>query len=297
MTKKVNSYSENSEQSDIEELFVKEVKTFAKRMLKTSLFVGTFQEKRFVQPLGDYRDVIKINSNETDFIENLIAVKKKVESITPKRWIGITSPNMIGAPAGYSLWVDLQENILGDYWFKVKSVELLNKEFRLKLEIIRPFKVTSIQTGESSSSIEDFNVQEYFRSLWDSVKVHTKYFAYHTCTLSNIKDTVIFLCLLSAAIVTGTIHIVKYLMDYLLKLIKALSDLIKAVTPVLVATIKVAGNVTNTTVMSIANLVQGGAKNQPKQLYQPVYPRLHARNYRQRALPYKSSVVITEIVD
>lgn len=114
------------------------VKTFSKRMLKTQLFMGTYEEKRFVQPLNAYRDVVRVHSDEKTFIENLLTVKHKAQSELGEflPWIGITEPNMIGAPMGYCLWVILPVEVFGSYWFQVKSVRCSTMEvIRVKLLI------------------------------------------------------------------------------------------------------------------------------------------------------------------
>ncbi|CAH0552666.1 unnamed protein product [Brassicogethes aeneus] len=298
MTRKVNQSTDTLDTSDYEDGSVeKSVKIFAKRMLKTTLFVGTFQEKRFVESLNAYRDVIKINDEEERFIENLRSVKIKVQTSLTKKWVGITSPTTAGAPVGHCLWVDLGKNILGKYWFKVKTVELTDNEFRLKLEIVRPYKAESL-FGDSSmemDNIVNFDFQKYLTSICDNLKLNTKYFLIHILTLQNIKETTVFLSLLLATMVTALVQTIKYLMEYFLKLIKTISEFIKSVTPIMITTIKVLGGIATSIINSITVMFQGKPNLDRRNTYQPAYPQIKGSYYQQRALPYKSSVVITEI--
>lgn len=241
------------------------VKRFAKQMLKNSIFIGTFHEKRFVESLNAYRDVVSISNDETELIENLIAVKKRIEREFVKfPWIGITGPHGIGTPAGYNLWVELPIEVFGKYWFKIKSVDFLSNQMFLKLEVIRP--VNDNSSGHLSSftntSSEILNVSFSDIKLWAKEKI---YFLYNVLTTDNIKSAIIFTSILFSTVVLSTIDIIKYLLEYFLKLIDELSKLIKTLTPIIVHLINTCGRI----IFGLFHLIATLFKRNPPP--QPVY--------------------------
>lgn len=222
------------------------IKKYAKQMLRNSLFIGTFQEKRFVEPINSYRDVITIAGDEEDFITNLLVVKRKIdEGFLKKPWLGITDPDTVGAPVGYNLWVELKEEVFGKYWYKVKTVEFHQNEIRLKLDIIRPVKQehSPLRTNTSGTqqTTDDVDFKEYFNQVCQALKLNLTSFCTGVLTFENIKQSVIFLSLLVGAIITGGVSIIQYLLEYLLKLIREVSFLIKAITPIITTCVNLIG--------------------------------------------------------
>uniref|UniRef100_V5I9V1 Uncharacterized protein n=1 Tax=Anoplophora glabripennis TaxID=217634 RepID=V5I9V1_ANOGL len=224
------------------------IKKYAKQMLRNSLFIGTFQEKRFVEPLNSYRDVITIARHEEDFINNLLVVKRKIdEGFLKKPWLGITDPDTVGAPVGYNLWVELKEEVFGKYWYKVKTVEFHENEIRLKLDIIRSVKQehSPLRTNTNASSTQQntdaVDFREYFNQICEALKFNLMNFCSSVLTFNNIKQSVIFLSLLIGAIITGGVGLIQYLLEYLLKLLREISFLIKAVTPIVTTCVNLVG--------------------------------------------------------
>lgn len=246
------------------------IKRYAKQMLKNSLFIGTFQEKRFVEPLDSYRDVITISTDEEDFINNLLVVKKKIDDgFIKKPWLGITDPDTVGAPVGFNLWVELKEEVFGKYWYKVKTVEFRENEIRLKLDIIRPVKQEHSpprsSTSNPQSSTNDVDFREYFNQICDVLKLNLMNFCSSVLTFENIKQSVIFLSLLVGAIITGGISIIQYLLEYVLKLIREVSILIRAVTPIITSCINLIGR----SIFGFYSMIVALYKSKPPP--QPVY--------------------------
>lgn len=243
------------------------VKRFAKQMLKNSIFIGTFHEKRFVEPLNAYRDVVAISTEETEFIENLIAVKKRIErDFDETYWMGITGPRGIGTPAGYNLWVELPIEIFGKYWFKVKTVDFLNNQISLRLSVIRPVKSenNSGSNDFSDSSTElNFNIIVPYIKFWAREKVLHIY--NNVLTVENTKSLLIFISLFISTLVLSLINIAKYLMEYLLKLINELSKLIHTFTPIIINIINLCGK----TIFALFHLIATLCKRNPPP--QPIY--------------------------
>ncbi|XP_074026417.1 uncharacterized protein [Leptinotarsa decemlineata] len=201
------------------------VKNYAKQMLRNSLFVGVFKEKRFVESLGSYRDVVNISEAETDFIENLLSVLRKInQEFFKTPWVGITGPNTIGVPVGYCLWVVLPKEVFGKYWYRVKTVEFFKDEIRLKLEVVRQFQNQCF--SKNSSTVDNNFVNYDLKANFSEV--------IHQINFENVKHCTIFIILFSGTIIVGAINITKYLLEYLLQFMKELSNLIRVMTPIII---------------------------------------------------------------
>lgn len=245
------------------------VKKFAKQMLKNSVFMGTFHEKRFVEYLKSYRDVVTISSEETEFLENVIAVKKRIErEFAQFPWIGITSPHGIGTPAGYNLWVELPIEIFGQYWFKVKTVEFLSDQIFLKLDVLRPVNNDSKSQSRhlsNSSQVSDLSINISLSDIQFWAKGNIHYFYNNILTAGNIKASIIFISILLSTLVLSIIDCIKYLLEYLLKLISEISKLIRAANPIFIHAINIVGKI----IFGLYHLIAALCKKPPPP--QPVY--------------------------
>ncbi|XP_030747750.1 uncharacterized protein LOC115876192 [Sitophilus oryzae] len=283
------------------------MKNFSKRMLKTQMFIGNFVEKRFVEPLNSYRDVVKIDADETDFIENVLAVKKKVKQelranvLKNPVWVGITDPSMIGAPVGYNLWVILPVEVFGTYWFKVKTVEFLQNEVRLKLEVVRSLK-SEKSYSEAVVNKETIDLKSYLENIPQVLKNNFLQFCNNHVTVSNVKETITFIFVLLGTLLAGGINLIHYLMEYFLKLLREISSLIKVSTPIFITFINLIGKTVYGLYALIASLWHGRRTQQPiYNAYYSVDPNSIAfqnsygrsnylnNNRAYRALPYGSA--------
>lgn len=244
------------------------IKSFAKQMLKNTIFIGTFHEKRFVECLNSYRDVVSISNDETDFIQNLVTVKKRIESECNKLlWIGITDPHGVGTPAGYNLWVELPIGVFGQYWFKVKTVEFCKDQISLKLDMIRPVKNEKSTSGNMSidDTFNDLSFSTFLPKMQFLMKNNVWHFCKNTLTTENIKTVIIFISVLLSTLMLSSIDMAKYLLEYLLKLVKELSKLIEALTPVMINLINLCGRI----IFGLFQLIATLFKRHPPP--QPVY--------------------------
>ncbi|XP_060526496.1 uncharacterized protein LOC132702091 [Cylas formicarius] len=242
------------------------IKNFSKRMLKTQLFIGNFHEKRFVESLACYRDVVRIDPDEDKFIENLVTVKRKVRELPSGSvpWIGITEPDTIGAPVGYNLWVELPVEIFGRYWFKVSTVEFLEKEIRLKLDIMKPL-IRNNEQDRSGIGSEEFNLSAVLNGILNEVRVNLMNFCRDHITYKNTKQTLIFMFLLISTITVGGLKVVKYLMEYLVNFMRELSGLIRALTPVITTCMDIIKAIVLGTLEMIFSLLYDKRKTQATQ--------------------------------
>lgn len=105
------------------------------------MFLGHYQEKRYVERLKTYKDLVVLNSTEKTFRDDIELVYKRIQkqinddSVDGEKndagvWLGFTSPDVIGAPAGHCIWTKLNESestvAFGQYWFQVRIIQQLN---------------------------------------------------------------------------------------------------------------------------------------------------------------------------
>ncbi|XP_044259763.1 uncharacterized protein LOC123008172 [Tribolium madens] len=289
--RKISELRRNSSASLSDDSEETRVRKFAKHMLKSSLFIGTFLEKRLVEPLNSYRDVIKVCDDEHDLIENLTAVRKRCLKHFPKHvWIGITEPKTIGAPAGYNLWVSLEEEVFGCYWYKIKNVEFSYNEVRVKLEVVRPVRertpVHNISPSQIIDDVSQNNLGELGTKMQDFFKDQLRDLFTETLTWPNIKQATIFIVLLLSTLITFLIHTIKYLLDYILKLLRETQGLIRVCTPIIVNFMKLISNTISGFYTLIAVLWRDPAPRTINQLQISPYDVPYYGS-NMRALPYQ----------
>ncbi|VEN55758.1 unnamed protein product [Callosobruchus maculatus] len=264
------------------------IQRYAKGILRDCIFVGAFKEKRYVGCLKDYRHVIRISLEEQDLIKTLLKLKRRIEECYLKKpWIGITEPGTIGAPEGFNLWVVLPEEVLGTYWYKIRKLEFLDNEIRLKLDILRPFK----ENNGSRPGVNDA-VSTDMNTILNDLQYRLKeniYLVYRDfLTVSNFKQTIVFLFALVALIVGSTINAIHYLLEYLLKLMRELSNLVRAFTPIFNNLLNFFGKIIFGLYNIIVSLSHGAPKPQPVyNNYIAVDPRVLSHpDYRARYNQY-----------
>lgn len=195
---------------------------FINAMLKGRVFIGDFKEKRYVANLNEYRDVIVVDDDETELQVDLSLIKRRLVNTFKDKWIGITTSETIGAPVGLCIWGDLHEEVFGRYWYKIKCVNFRDKEVLLN---IKPLKGLVSNTKNTDKSVAQKK---------ETVK-KIPFDFYKSISCENIKETVKFLFVLTGTLLVASIEGVKYFSEFSLKLIRELSNLIKALTPFSIA--------------------------------------------------------------
>uniref|UniRef100_A0A1Y1MGL8 Uncharacterized protein n=1 Tax=Photinus pyralis TaxID=7054 RepID=A0A1Y1MGL8_PHOPY len=230
-----NTFRKNSSQNSEEE---DAVQLFAKQMLQSRFFIGSFQEKRYVANVESYRDVILVSNEEADLIRDLEAVKKRVCGFYTDHWIGISDPSIIGTPSGYAIWTEAPAEIFGKYWYKIRKVQFRHKEVLLKLKIIRPVGVgDSFSKTFLSAEKTEFSKKDTTSSCFASANENLSWFFKTIVTLNNAVESIRFLSVLFVAMLTGLVKFLEYFGDFTLKLLRETSHLVTALTPTLIACI------------------------------------------------------------
>lgn len=301
----LNSSQESCNAEDNEQ---KHLYNFANSMLKGRLFVGDFQEKRYVACLKEYRDVIVVDGDEKDLHVDLEVIKKRLSNVFRERWIGITTPKTIGAPAGYCIWVDLPEEVFGKYWYKIRSVSFRDGEILLKIKQLKAISLNcssgSNRSGgdsEIQNSVANGISLHSFKALTEKVKrfvlVDVPTMMCDVFTLSNIKEATKFLVLLMGATLMGLIGLTKSFADFSLRLLRELSILIRAVTPFAIACIDMCCKIVGGFYLLIAMLWRDSRTPLRYETFvrMPRNPMLTYKQYQPVGRRYGSTVKITEL--
>lgn len=288
---KITEISQISSDSGITDDEDKQIRKFAKHMLKKHVFVGTFLEKRFVEPLQAYRDVIKICDDEKKLIKDLMVVKKRcAKHFDQNTWIGITDPETIGAPAGYNIWVTLKEEVFGSYFYEINNVEFTKNEIKLKLAIVNNHRNNNITNGSiyhsatnkssRTNCIEEIINNESINSV--GLKMSSFFISklddlWNILTYKNFKEALVFLFVVISTAAIFAIEATKFLLDYFPKLMRESSGFIKACSPIILGII----GLVKSTIMGFYSLIAVMWVNRkPKQI----------NNYNNLTVPYSPYV-------
>ncbi|XP_069695995.1 uncharacterized protein [Periplaneta americana] len=285
-----------------------EIQIFCKQMLINRLFLGHYQERRFVEPLGSYRDVVVLSTPEYDLKKDLDVVRRRLKNFKKfsEKWIGITGPDFVGAPAGHALWVKLHNLPFGHYWFQIKQVKFVEDiEMIVRLKCVRAVDAGSVNetkmssekirgsTQESdelvSSSNDDDITWERLKKSWKKNTEEMGIALSSILTVHNMKEVICFTSVFIVACVTGLFHSVRYIGDYSIRFMRESSIFIQASTPIFIAVIDFFSKCVGGLYLLIAMLWRG-TPIQPrpmmdtKQRALPMPPNMH---YRPPNMPYR----------
>lgn len=270
---------------------------FVNTMLKGRLFIGNFQEKRYVTNLKEYRDVIVVSGEEKELLVDLDVVKKRLGNSFKGKWIGITTPKTIGAPAGYCMWVDLPEEVFGRYWYKIRSVSFRKNEILLKIKPVRAISLNASLEETNTTKTNQISSQSDDKELTTKPDFNKrlKKFISDVITWENVKETTKFLILLTGTVFVALIEGGKYFAEFSLKLTREFSNLIKVLTPFAIACLGFCEKIVGGFYLLLAMIFRDFRKPQPSFVAAPTRPMLTFTPYRNVQRRYGQSVRITEM--
>ncbi|XP_022920552.1 uncharacterized protein [Onthophagus taurus] len=277
-----------------------------KQLLKHRFFIGTLHEKYRVEKINAYRDVISIDDNERHLIEQLRDYLAHIIRFYSQEnwWVGITAPGKNSLPNAYCLWVDLPSgNVLGRYWFKIRSVRFQkNGELIVVVKIER--KIEECLSTPSPKPLfktiqaENENFFVTFEKGTEIIGNSFRNFFANVATPKNIKEAALFLGLLVVACVTGLFEVMKFLSEFLIKFMYAWSHFVKASLPILQIILNFMENIFKVLCTLIAHMFKPQHQQQPQLQVDPRYSAY--RPVRPRYITYnrpssRSGVTITEL--
>ncbi|KAJ8664360.1 hypothetical protein QAD02_006022 [Eretmocerus hayati] len=181
--------------------------------LKGKIFVGRYTEKRYVEELEDYRDIIVVESNE-EISQNLRKAQKSFVGLSKDKWVGITDDPDNHESEDRFLWVQISNIPLGKHWFQIKSIEFGAKEIFLVIHFVQTFR----DPGRSILSSNDSELPPLdFKEIF---------------TFRNFCEAVRFIAVLLMTVITIGIEILRYVGEYTLKFSNIFVNLVHVSTPI-----------------------------------------------------------------
>lgn len=251
-----------------------DVHEMAEKMLVDRIFMGDYQEKRYVAKLNAYKDLIVVNKHEKILCDDLVKVRNQLVDSNPNAWIGFTEPQDVGAPAVYCIWTTLDEQnkvqapgaaareatsiVFGEYWFQIKSLRFAMDAIEICVTALRPIDPTSaMSSGTTISSlaqqaleIDTTKIQQYVHenivevdwiSLLHQWRVSINQMAYRfistEVTWSNFVHCIRLFGILCIAFVKLSVQFVHSLGEFTLKLISELNRLFRTASPIVLAVV------------------------------------------------------------
>ncbi|GLV31186.1 uncharacterized protein CBL_12261 [Carabus blaptoides fortunei] len=276
------------------------VRIFATQMLKSRIFLGHFQERRYVDAIQAYRDVICINDSEHVLKKDVDLVRKKLRTHYGYNfWVGLTAPDFVGSPRGHCLWVESGNTAFGGYWYKIRGVRFHRNEVTVRLKVVRAMTSNDTIGNQQSQSLDNMtNILDNIS--WDALlenakntaSENIKWFFTTVLTANNIKEAITFLSVFIATSVALSVKGIAFLMNFALRFMRETSILIQSSTPVMISVVNLIGKIFGGFYLLIAMMWRDSKRPSSG----PEYRSLDTTRYNRRAIGYKrSSPIITEI--
>ncbi|XP_068244597.1 uncharacterized protein [Palaemon carinicauda] len=220
---------------------------YIEERLRGHMFSGWIEERKWVENLAGYRDIVEVDEWEVEINQILMCVIRSIPGVLEgKKWINITPPS--DKEPCYCLWTLLPTPPNpGHYWFSVTGVSI-HPQFglRVMLKIIRSIhphdgelakarrqRRKQLAAKEPGSELETLSeqVQEWLlqirqislSSVWSAVS--------STLTISNIKEAFRFVIVLSMTLVVGIVAFVRESHHYGIQFLHASGVFFRNITP------------------------------------------------------------------
>ncbi|XP_031630377.1 uncharacterized protein LOC116345283 [Contarinia nasturtii] len=246
------------------------IQTFAEQMLVDRIFMGDYQEKRYVSKLNAYRDVIILNKNEQMLADDMRKVKHKILEKNLNTWYGFNEPNDADAIAAdvFCIWTRLDDPnkpsqeatsvVFGEYLFQIEGLRFDVSTVEICVKVLRPIVSTSSMSGVSTISsfaqqaieFDTQRIQQYvqdnitdvdwimlFNQWKTSINQRAYRFASTEITWTNFIQCIHLIGWFCIAVAKLSVKFVIYIGEFSLRLISELTKLMKAMSPIAMAVI------------------------------------------------------------
>lgn len=229
---------------------------FCKQMLKTRVFKGSYQERRYVESLQGYRDLIVLDSCEHELKNDLKYIHHRISNFyrNPELWLGVTLPDMVGAPAGTCIWTDVEGNPFGKYWFQIRTIRFRTNEVYIKVKPLRSVSGDALSTGNVGSQAENDhnismegltkeNIVNLLLSWKRAISTGLMNFLWNDINRENIVAAIRFTFLLFLSILAGSFELIKHLGVFSIRFFAEARLLLHTATPIILKIIELLGKV------------------------------------------------------
>lgn len=260
---------------DINKAKRNDVYAFAEQMLLNRIFMGEYQEKRYVNKLNTYKDLIVLNRQEKILCDDLTTVKNHMLMEMPSAWFGYTTPADVDAPPENCIWTTLNDPThtgmqaidampkiasvaFGLFWFQIKGIHFVLNGMEIHTTILRPIESNpSISIGPTISTltqqvleVDSTKIQQYVQEnlvdvnwlqLFQQWKMTINQMAYQfistEITWNNFMHCMKLVGVFMVALMKWSFQFVHSLGEFTIRLIVELNKLLKTSTPIILATI------------------------------------------------------------
>ncbi|XP_055319069.1 uncharacterized protein LOC129576935 [Sitodiplosis mosellana] len=304
-----------------------DVRAFAEQTLIDRIFMGDYQEKRYVAKLNAYKDLIVLNRQEQILAGDLSKVKNQILGDNVNAWCGFTDSNEIGAPAAHCLWTTLDEPnkvkadaasvVFGEYWFQIKGLRFALNAVEIQVTVLRPIDPTSpMPSGLAISSlaqqaleVDTQKIQQYVQeniievdwaNLFNQWKASINQMAYRffttEITWTNFVHCIKLLGVFCIAFAKLSVHFVHCIGEFTLRLVFELTKLTKAASPIVLAVINLLSKMIGGFYILVAMIWKdlfygdsGNRKNPPSGLNNYGFNNGRALTYHENPRPFLQS--------
>ncbi|XP_008555079.1 uncharacterized protein LOC103576573 [Microplitis demolitor] len=180
-----------------------------------TIFVGEYLERRLVKnhPSAIYKDIVVVDKDE-----EIVGILKQLYDVVHKelngdKSLGITRTIIDDEVQDYKLWVDLESITFGKYWFRIKSVKIYDNTVQLQLKSLKSFHNSS-RRSTIQEDYQEFDINQIL--------------TYH-----NLVEATKFIAVVLMSLITLLANFLYYFADFSIKITHELSNLVKALTPIL----------------------------------------------------------------
>lgn len=244
-------------------------------------------EKRRVQLLETYRDLIVVSNTEIEFkqkLDDLLQIFKQKYAQKPV-WLGVTNASDSETPIGHCIWTEVGNDLaFGQYWFQVRRIAFHKNEIYIKLKCLREYTKESKKDGvkkpepwdllqyDPATVAKNFTelLEKWKTSLYDLIL----YFCSVWVTFDNFKSFARFLCLLFISLCVGTVQGIQFLGNFVILFIHHLSNLIRVSTPFLLGIVDFFSKIVGGFYILIAMMWRDVVKRKPSRNSDPIQPRI-----------------------
>lgn len=254
------------------------LQSLCKQLLKSRLFRGFFVERRYVDNVKGYRDIVTLQKSERSLEKMLKDIRDKLQLFysqqNPQMWIGITSGPLPGMTKPQPdalethLWVEIKDLAFGQYWFSIKSIRFRDNEIILKLKDVQPVEeeepskwvptinskkeicdkpnndsletteISSVSSPATESQVQLEDFKLLLQQWWATIKQTVYDFMAQDISKENIKGFLRFLGLLIFSILSGAIVGIKFLGYFTIRFMNELSRFTHVSTPIILKIIE-----------------------------------------------------------
>ncbi|XP_045769222.1 uncharacterized protein LOC123870094 [Maniola jurtina] len=233
---RLNSSFNSSTTSELSELKtvvgeeVLKVRDYVKNLLRSRIFLGRYLERRLADERVGYRDIVKLSPAEVELKRDLLEAQYKLQKICPKgQWIGISDSEAIGHSTGICIWTEIDNQPFGLFWFQIKSVKYLDYEVIITLKCIRHITDAFLEAEPILLGCVEKPIEAKLNETANEIVFCLK----NAFTLNSIKEFITFIFAFIIAIFTGSNAFVQFLGNFVLALVRELSNLITKSTPLI----------------------------------------------------------------